>query len=290
MDKNIIVFYHGNCRDGFTAAWAAWKKFGDSAEYIPLIWSNLMTDQIPSVKDKEVYFLDFTPTEEELDRIVKDNASVRIIDHHISKEKLVKSMPGSVYDVNHSGAVLSWQYFHPEKPMPQICLYAEDYDLWNWKIPGSAEVLSYIDLKGEFKFDVWEKISDDLEDINIRKEYEAKGRTIAEFIKKVASEVIDQQATLVDCEGYEVYAVNCPRFLKDAVGNQLATIKPPFGIVWSYTTHEMSISMRALPGTFDLIPLAGKFGGGGHKGAANFRLPFGSPLPWKILDKKKNEK
>src|SRR3990167_9491025 len=33
--KNIVVIYHGKCPDGFSAAWIAWKKFGDDAEYIP---------------------------------------------------------------------------------------------------------------------------------------------------------------------------------------------------------------------------------------------------------------
>ena len=33
--KNIVIIYHTDCRDGFGAAWAAWKKFGDSATYIP---------------------------------------------------------------------------------------------------------------------------------------------------------------------------------------------------------------------------------------------------------------
>ena len=29
--KNIVVIYHADCRDGFGAAYAAWKKFGDRA-------------------------------------------------------------------------------------------------------------------------------------------------------------------------------------------------------------------------------------------------------------------
>src|SRR3989338_9515798 len=30
------ILYHANCPDGFGGAYAAWKKFGDSAEYIPV--------------------------------------------------------------------------------------------------------------------------------------------------------------------------------------------------------------------------------------------------------------
>ena len=33
---NISVLYHADCPDGFGGAYAAWKKFGDTAEYIPV--------------------------------------------------------------------------------------------------------------------------------------------------------------------------------------------------------------------------------------------------------------
>jgi hypothetical protein len=32
---DTVVIYHADCRDGFGAAYAAWKKFGDNASYIP---------------------------------------------------------------------------------------------------------------------------------------------------------------------------------------------------------------------------------------------------------------
>ena len=36
ITKNIIVFYHENCLDGFTGSYVAHKKFKYKAEYIPL--------------------------------------------------------------------------------------------------------------------------------------------------------------------------------------------------------------------------------------------------------------
>ena len=32
--KNIVVLYHNDCTDGFSAAWAAWRKLGSKADYI----------------------------------------------------------------------------------------------------------------------------------------------------------------------------------------------------------------------------------------------------------------
>lgn len=36
IKPNIFVLYHAHCNDGLGAAFAAYKKFGESAEYIPV--------------------------------------------------------------------------------------------------------------------------------------------------------------------------------------------------------------------------------------------------------------
>src|SRR3989344_4801698 len=281
MNKNTLVFYHGNCRDGFTAAWAAWKKLGDSADYIPMVYSRFSPDKLPDTSGKDVYFLDFTPEDADLFRTVSNSHSTIIIDHHESREESIKRVPNSVYDVSHSGAFLSWRYFHPDKKMPELCLYVEDSDLWKWQIPDSDKVLSYIDTVGKFEFEIWDSIALDLEQDEKRKEYAEKGGIIISFREKVIDIMIRDHAQLVNFEGYEVYSINAPRFFRSEVGDKLSAMKPPFAIVWSYTKDDISLSLRS--GGFDLIPLVAKFGGGGHKTSANFRLPLGTPLPWKIL-------
>ena len=53
LTKNIVILYHGDCPDGFGAAWASWKKFGDGAEYIGVHHGDNPPD---GLKDKEIYF------------------------------------------------------------------------------------------------------------------------------------------------------------------------------------------------------------------------------------------
>lgn len=33
------MIYHGNCADGFSAAWCFWRKYRDSADYHPGVYS-----------------------------------------------------------------------------------------------------------------------------------------------------------------------------------------------------------------------------------------------------------
>ena len=56
--KLIVVFYHAECTDGFTAAWAAWKKFGNRADYVPIFH---ITPPPLRLKNPQNYFLYIFP-------------------------------------------------------------------------------------------------------------------------------------------------------------------------------------------------------------------------------------
>jgi len=56
MGSNPLVIYHGNCYDGFTAAWVFWRAFGGKAE----LFAARYGDPPPSVEGREVYVVDFS--------------------------------------------------------------------------------------------------------------------------------------------------------------------------------------------------------------------------------------
>ncbi len=287
ITKDIVVMYHGNCPDGFTAAWAAWKKFGDTAEYIPLH----RYLEIPKIKNRIVYMLDYCPNNKaDLDRLQADNKKLIVIDHHVSGAESIKSVPEHVFDLNHSGAVLSWKYFNPNQSIPTLALYVEDRDLWNWKLSNTKEILNITDLNdlSMTDFSVWDSIATDLDNESKKQEYIKKGSAIQQFREIVVQNIVNNQTQLVLFEGHEIYAANAPRFFVSEVGNVLATKKPPFAIVWSQTSQKTVVSLRGV-GDFDVAKIAEKYlGGGGHKSASSFSFPADQPLPWKVI--KENEK
>jgi len=76
MDPNSVdmVIYHGNCSDGFGAAFSAWKLLGSRAEYIP----GKFGTPPPDVTGKKVVVLDFSydnPTIKEMIEKTEDAAS-----------------------------------------------------------------------------------------------------------------------------------------------------------------------------------------------------------------------
>lgn len=53
--KPDICIYHGGCADGFTAAWAVWKRWPD-VEFV----AGIHGDPPPDVTGKHVLIVDFS--------------------------------------------------------------------------------------------------------------------------------------------------------------------------------------------------------------------------------------
>ena len=68
-------------------------------------------------------------------------------------------IPNTLFDMNHSGARLSWDFFHPGKLPPKFINYIEDRDLWKWELPSSKE-FSAAFVMVPFKFEEYEKFED----------------------------------------------------------------------------------------------------------------------------------
>lgn len=274
--KSIVVLYHADCKDGFTAAWAAWKKFGSKADYIPIKLGN---PPLPEVTNRVVYTLDFMYYSPYLEKFIEDNKKVIAIDHHISAKDFIKKVPEHVFDINHSGAALAFKYFHPEKKMPQIVKLVEEGDLWKFKSKNVKEILAYIGLL-DFDFRVWDKLISDGEKENDYKKFAEKGMAIISYEDKIIENIVRNNAYPVIFEGHTIYAINAPRFLRSEIGMRLSKKCPPFSLVWTRDKNRIEVSLRS-NGDTDVSKIAVKFGGGGHPNAAGFSIPADSKFPWK---------
>jgi len=276
--KDIVVLYHADCTDGFTAAWAAWKKFGEKANYIGI---NPGTKPIRGLTGKEIYMVDLVYGAQYIPKLVKENKKFVALDHHFSNQEVFKVIPnGSVFDLNHSGASLAWKYFHPKIKEPKFIRHVEDMDLWRFKIPKTKEIISSLDMV-DLNFKDWSMVSADLENQSKYKEYVARGKMILDHQDRMIERIVSSHAELVNFLGYKVYAVNSPVFNSQIANILYERFNKPFGIVWVHEkTGEIHVSLRS-GGKVDVSALANKFkGGGGHKRSAGFNLPAGSQLPW----------
>ncbi len=280
ITKDIVIFYHKECQDGFSGAWVAWKKFGESADYVPLDNRMMESDKL-NLTDKTIYFIDALPRSRDIiEKIVSQNKSVVGIDHHITNEPWMSLFTEHRFELDKSGGVLAWEYFFPEKPVPIALLFIQDIDIWKWSLPETKDLATYFELV-EFNFDYWEKMVANMEDKNAREGIIEKSEMLTKYIDMKVKEIAGE-AYPVEFEGMKIMAVNS-NTLSSKVGNMLATNYPPVAIIWAETKDYIYASLRS-NGTVDVSEIAKKYGGGGHRAAAGFRPKIGEPFPWKRIE------
>ncbi|HRH55974.1 MAG TPA: hypothetical protein PK609_03875 [Candidatus Paceibacterota bacterium] len=280
MESRPVIFYHGSCPDGFGGAYAAWKKFGDGADYIPLTRG---TEPLPDVSGKEVYFIDFILPQEHMDAVREQAARLVALDHHSGVQEVTESMPEFVFDNDRSGASIAWGYFHPETPLPALLSYVEDDDLFRFALPHTRAVLSYLSVK-PYTFESWDELARVLDTPELAEDFLRKVHVYEEYFELLAQLAIDH-AKLVEFEGHRVYFGTAHPFkpMKSLVGNRLALKQGPFALVVSAHPNGFGVSIRG-DGTIDVSEIARKYGGNGHKSSSGFLIPAGGAMPWTLIE------
>lgn len=260
-----LVIYHANCTDGFGAAYAAWKLLGDRAEY----HAAKHGEPPPDVTGKNVVVLDFSYDNATTKRLIKEAKSFLVIDHHKSAVVELHDVTCTRFDMNHSGAMLAWKFFHPGKESPRLIKFIEDRDLWRWEIPYSKEFSAAFDMV-PFDFEEFDKYLDDSAVDNAQE----RGAYILAYSKTVISKIA-KQAVPRKMDGKDVLVVNSSHWMSE-IGAALSP-KCDFAVIWFYDhdTRQVKVSLRAHHEDSDVSEIAKKYGGGGHRKAAGFNLPVG---------------
>lgn len=263
MDKDTIVIYHGNCDDGFGAAYSAWRFFGNNAHYIPGEYG--ITKEFPfdkiDVKNKDVFILDFSYDKKSMEKLQEIARHVRLLDHHQSAFDLLGDMGCCEFDMEHSGAYLAWKNFHPKKPVPRIIELIQDRDLWTKKFP-ETEFFTMGIRMFPMDFETWSKFED--ENSVEFKNLLYIGKVLKENTDIQINSIIDKGAKPIIIGGIEGSIVNCPSMYVSDMGSLLSKKTQSFAILWSENKNGLiSCSLRSAD-NFNSLPLAVMLGGGGH--------------------------
>lgn len=268
------VIYHANCTDGFTAAWCAYRHFGeDGARYIPLAHG----DPMPTLDEgAELFLVDFSFPRAALLALAAKHPQITILDHHISAAKELKDIEVEaanirvVFDNDRSGACIAWDYFiGGQRPLP--LLHVQDRDLWRFDLPNSREIVACL-FSHEQDFSVWDSL---MLERRIYGHMLAQGEALVRAeAKQVASllEQVREGVLVLEEEGLIRFpAVNAPHFLASEVANALLQVYPdaPFAACYrDVATGDRFWSLRSSEGRMDVSKVATEFGGGGHRNAA----------------------
>lgn len=153
---NQLCIYHANCADGFTAAWVVNRYCKGAVDFHP----GIHQDAPPDVTGRDVILVDFSYKRPVIEMMLGQCASMLILDHHKSAiEDLTNiawpSTCSLVFNLDRSGARITWDHFFPNEPHPQLLLHVEDRDLWRFELPGTREIQAAL-FSYEYDFTTWD--------------------------------------------------------------------------------------------------------------------------------------
>lgn len=298
MWKPDICLYHSDCLDGFGAAWAIWKRWGNDVVYLPGTYGKPLPI---GCEDRNVLFVDFSAKRAEIEEMAKVAKSTVIVDHHKTAEEdlqpfsigscddgrfsprtlddifddvAVLKRPPVVawFDMEQSGAVMAWKFAHPDAEVPKFLRYIEDRDLWRFKFGDRTRQFAAALRTYAMDFGLWDQLILNLDRLIDEGQgiVRAHRCNVEKFLAEVYIDPID---------GHSVPVVNVPYHYASDVGNALLKQFPraPFAATWCRRGDGMvQYSLRSEDSRLDVSLIATKFGGGGHRNAAGFQRDIGS--------------
>lgn len=282
MNNRPMVIYHGNCADGFSAAWCFWRKYRDGADYVAGVYQT----SPPDVTGRDVYLVDFSYKRPVVERMLEQANSVCLIDHH--KTAIDDLQPlfaqdswagepkqlAHFTDLNRSGATLAWDYLFPDEPRPLLLGHIEDRDLWRFKLPGTREIQANV-FSYEYTFEQWDRLmsAGQVELLQMT----AAGAAIERKHHKDVAELVGVCKRRMVIGGHDVPVASLPYTLVSDAGNLMAQGEPFAACYWD-TAEGRVFGLRSTDAGVDVSDVAKQYGGGGHVKAAGFKVPRDHPL------------
>ncbi|MGK8440635.1 DHHA1 domain-containing protein [Ectopseudomonas hydrolytica] len=279
-----LCIYHANCADGFGAAWVVRQALG--AENVDF-HAGHYGKPAPDVFGLDVIIVDFSYPLEELEVLTTLARSILIIDHHKTAAEALAQLPpahatfaqwadstqrvGTVFDMERSGAGLTWDYFNPGEPRPALINHIEDRDLWRFKLEGTREIQANL-FSYPYDFEVWDALMRQPIGAAI-----AAGVAIERKHHKDVAELLAGGKRRMVIAGYDVPVANLPYIHSSDAGHLMADGEP-FAACYQDTSEHRYFSLRSTSMGLDVGEIAKQYGGGGHRNAAGFKVPFDHEL------------
>jgi oligoribonuclease NrnB/cAMP/cGMP phosphodiesterase (DHH superfamily) len=273
-----LCIYHGNCADGFGAAWAVRHALGDNVDF----HAGVYQQDPPDVTGRRVILVDFSYKRSVLEGMAEKAQSVLVLDHHKTAAADLEGYPDppvplpgmrgwlpdkgvwATFDMERSGAMIAWDHFNLTTP-PMLLKHIEDRDLWRFKLDGTREIQAAL-FSYPYDFEVWDKLMG-MDPQQLRRDGEAIERKHFKDIR----EFIAAAGHRMTIAGHDVPALNAPYFWSSDAGHIMAQGEPFAACYWD-TADGRIFSLRSAEDGLDVSEIAKQFGGGGHKHAAGYKV------------------
>ena len=298
MWKPDVCLYHFPCDDGFASAWIVRRKWPDVV-LAPTNYGLAFPDV--DIVGKNLLIVDFSYKPDVLAAIAAKANSIVILDHHKTAEadliefkvtmcgaaKFTAADVGGMFsdmfeldrpqilarfEMENSGAALTWEFCFPDEPAPIMVQFIEDRDLWRFKLRETRAFSLYL-RSFPYDFDVWSEIARRVVDDPNRVIGEAL--SIERFYDQKLAEMLPAATLKTIGKWTGVPVAHAPYAFASDLANELLKRHPsaPFAAVVVDAYGGRTYSLRSEDSREDVSEVAKAFGGGGHRNAAGFRVP-----------------
>lgn len=306
-DYDYIIFHRG-CLDGFAGFFIFIKclSIQNQIKKFPYIYPDNpdSNDIPPNISDKKVLIIDVAYKKHTLEEIIKKAKHVTHIDHHVTirndvieLESLYKDKFISVYDINESGASLTWLYFQDKlecfsESMPNFIKYIRDNDIGTWKLKNTMAFI--ISLRIHYALEPtyqnvkkWSSLFDKNEvdrlikkgNVYLRYENYLLLQNFKRYsLENFPSELVynDHSDFFTKSGQYKVAVIcgsGCPS--TTILGKYIVDkVNCDFCILWTLNLRKKKIILSFRSRKTDVGKIAHLFGGGGHEFAASCAIPL----------------
>lgn len=293
-----LIFTHAHCADGAAAALALWGYLTglhglDAVQVVPCSYGDGKHLTVP-VGGAAVFFADYCVPPADLQWMASQAASVVVLDHHRSAERMLTAETGWYppnltvrFDMGRSGAALAWAWTQEDRvrrgeapiaDMPALYAYVEDRDLWRFALPDSRAVNAYI-AAGDLSLERFASLLVDLATDLPR--VVTVGRALESYQQLLAARAAQHAALLTAADGTPWALVNAGMLMSE-VGHAVLEAHPDSAWVAvyadDYPAAKRRVSLRGRAGGVDVSRLAQRHGGGGHPSAAGYSIAIGEPV------------
>jgi len=266
--KWIYVLYHANCFDGTGAKFAAWKRFGDAAYYIPVQYGKPFPDMVKTSRETDVYILDFSYPRDFLEDLHSKVHKLVVLDHHKTAQADLAGLDYAEFDMNKSGAALAWEYFHPGKVVPDMLRLIQDGDLWKFEFSETKALRAALPLL-ESNMTDWDLCCNDSE---VLKEVIRSGGAIERYNAIKVDNTVQNNVKVLPYKGYKAGVLNTTTLVSE-IGNAIYdTLKVDFSMSYFFDIDGVPVVSFRSKGDMDVSAFAKELGGGGHKNAAGAKV------------------
>ncbi len=299
LNKSKIDFVvtHGSCIDGFMSAtivnkWLNEQKIDTSK--ITFVYAHHGKNYdylLEQMENKNVLICDFAFHHKLFTKMIEvTKGNILVLDHHKTAEHELKDFDNKyvTFDMNHSGAFITWTYMYGFDNVPKSVLYVEDNDIWLKKLPNTKEFTSFV-FSRKFEFDEYDKLFDESY-ITSTVFSGGSGMVLQNelYIEKLITKSIPHFIK-INNRFYFVACLNNAGILTSELGNSVFKYLPNtnFSMIYSHDQYGKStgISFRSTNDRSDVSIVAKSInGGGGHRNASGCQSHYMITYPGTLLD------